>query len=109
MPLQREILLLLLNNELQMCGRKRNSQKFEVLWTDCAQSSVADTEESRHHQWGLRALRHGVQISMEAILTCHPLGGSGIKKKGGVATTHRCILRCLTQLGFEASKTPRMR
>ena len=28
--------------------------------------------------------------------------GSGIKKKGGVATTHRCILRCLTQLGFEA-------
>ena len=31
------------------------------------------------------------------------LGGSGIKK-GGVATTHRCILRCLTQLGFEASK-----
>ena len=31
-----------------------------------------------------------------------PLGGSGIKKRG-VATTHRCILRCLTQLGFEAS------
>ena len=31
------------------------------------------------------------------------VGGSGIKKKeGGVATTHRCILRCLTQLGFEA-------
>ena len=29
------------------------------------------------------------------------LGGSGIKKRG-VATTHRCILRCLTQLGFEA-------
>ena len=31
------------------------------------------------------------------------LRGSGIKKRG-VATTHRCILRCLTQLGFEASK-----
>ena len=31
------------------------------------------------------------------------LGGSGIKKRG-VATTHRCILRCLTQPGFEASK-----
>ena len=29
-------------------------------------------------------------------------GGSGIKKRGGVAMTHRCILRCLTQLGFEA-------
>ena len=30
--------------------------------------------------------------------------GSGIKKKKkeGVATTHRSILRCLTQLGFEA-------
>ena len=23
-------------------------------------------------QWGLCALRHGIQISMEAILTCHP-------------------------------------
>ena len=31
------------------------------------------------------------------------LGGSGIKKRGGgVATTHRCIVPCLTQLGFEA-------
>ena len=28
-------------------------------------------------------------------------GGSGIKKKRGVATTHRRIIRCLTQLGFE--------
>ena len=28
------------------------------------------------------------------------VGGSGIKKRG-VATTHRDILRCLTQLGFE--------
>ena len=23
-------------------------------------------------QWGLCALRHGIQISMEAILACHP-------------------------------------
>ena len=29
------------------------------------------------------------------------IGGNGIEKRG-VATTHRCILRCLTQLGFEA-------
>ena len=34
---------------------------------------------------GLCALRHGIQISMEAILACHPvrLGGSEKERKGG--------------------------
>ena len=38
-------------------------------------------------------------VGVGAVLVA--VGGSGIKKRG-VATTHRCILRCLTQLGFEA-------
>ena len=34
------------------------------------------------------------------------LGGSGIKKRGGgVATAHHCILRCLTRLVFEESRS----
>ena len=41
--------------------------------------------------------------------SCLKLGGSGIKKRGGgVATTHRCILRSLTRLTrlvFEESRS----
>ena len=47
-----------------------------------------------------QARRSSAKRSSTSDLT---VGGSG-KQKKGVATTHGCILRCSTQLGFEASK-----
>ena len=46
---------------------KKEKKKKSWRW-----NGVPD-ELSRSGEWGLCALRHGIQISMEAILACHPV------------------------------------
>ena len=69
LPFEKEIMNI--NLVYSSCLKHANEMSLGVL-RQADQRTQSFPFQIVIHQWGLCALRHGIQVLMEAILACHP-------------------------------------